>query len=252
MAGSELSTTMTSMSYTCFISSNDKISGDNNNGTYQINWEDFLPRDYTSYKCSFSFQTGGGNYLDTNFTATGSITGTTLTLTLISGSINVVPGMNISNSTGTVKANTTILSQLTGTAGSTGTYQLSNSQTIASTSLVIGIVYTGCKIVFNSIGRSFSFDAATKSESYTLGYAQRDIQTSTSSSNSFSTFYLQFPPKTMNRPNQNLMNISIYNINGNALLTDNSTTKIPLNDMTSWQLILEFTPIWNSKIVKGY
>ena len=40
MAASELANNFTSNNYTVFISSTDKVSGTNNNGTYQINWDD--------------------------------------------------------------------------------------------------------------------------------------------------------------------------------------------------------------------
>ena len=102
----------------------------------------------------------------------------------------------------------------------------------------------------NSIGKSLSFDTTTKSQSFTLGYIQRDVQSTTSNSNNLSAFYLQSPPKTINRPNQNLINISIYNITNNLLLVDTSqfTPTVLLTDMTPWNMILEFTPIKDSKI----
>lgn len=65
-------------------------------------------------------------------TATGSIATTTLTVTAVTaGYIDV--GCIISGSG--VTAGTTIVSQLTGTPGSTGTYQVSASQTVSSTTL---------------------------------------------------------------------------------------------------------------------
>ncbi|PVX61244.1 phage cement protein [Paraburkholderia unamae] len=63
---------------------------------------------------------------------TGSISGTTLTVTAVTtGQLNV--GETISG-TG-VTSGTQILSQLTGTAGGVGTYQLSAAQTVASTTI---------------------------------------------------------------------------------------------------------------------
>ena len=64
MATSELTNLLSTKNYTTFISSNDKVSGTNNNGTYQINWDDVLPRNYSAFKCAFMFQTGGGEYTD--------------------------------------------------------------------------------------------------------------------------------------------------------------------------------------------
>ena len=66
------------------------------------------------------------------FTASIGPASTTMTVTaVISGSIT--PGMSISG-TG-VTAGTHIVTQLTGTTGSTGTYQVSASQTVASTTI---------------------------------------------------------------------------------------------------------------------
>jgi hypothetical protein len=66
-------------------------------------------------------------------TATGSIAGTTLTVTAIGTGTVLGKGLSISG-TG-VDSATTIVSQLTGTAGGVGTYQVSVSQTVASTAL---------------------------------------------------------------------------------------------------------------------
>jgi len=67
---------------------------------------------------------------------TGSISGTTLTVTAISAGTlepeHVILG-------GSVQTNTYIVQQLTGTTGEAGTYQVSVSQTVASTSLTSGM-----------------------------------------------------------------------------------------------------------------
>ena len=63
-----LTNSLETKSYTVFLSSVDKASGNNNSATFQINWADFLPRKFTTYKMSFSFQSGGGNYKDSSFT----------------------------------------------------------------------------------------------------------------------------------------------------------------------------------------
>jgi hypothetical protein len=52
------------MNYNIYINSNDKMSGKNNNATFQINWDDFLPRNYKYYNVTFSFQTAPGYYKD--------------------------------------------------------------------------------------------------------------------------------------------------------------------------------------------
>ena len=52
------------MNYNIYINSNDKISGKNNNATFQINWDDILPRNYKYFNVTFSFQTASGYYKD--------------------------------------------------------------------------------------------------------------------------------------------------------------------------------------------
>ena len=64
-------------------------------------------------------------------TATALISGTTMTVTAI-GSGALAPGQVV---TGPSMLNATIVSQLSGTTGSTGTYQLSNSQTVGSSAV---------------------------------------------------------------------------------------------------------------------
>ena len=56
--------------YTLYINSADKVSGNNNNGTYNVNWASFLPSDFQLYKVLFSFQTVGGNYKDGLYNST--------------------------------------------------------------------------------------------------------------------------------------------------------------------------------------
>lgn len=66
---------------------------------------------------------------------TGSINGTTLTVTqMING---VITANALLDATG-ITANTTIVSQLTGTPGGVGTYQVSQSQTLNATTMQCG------------------------------------------------------------------------------------------------------------------
>ena len=236
-------------SYTLFISSADKISGTNNQATFNINWDDFLPKEYDTYKMTFSFQTGGGYYADTTFASTNSSmtnNGTVLSVTAVTSG-TITAGQVISGSTA-IQSNTYILSQASGTAGGVGTYNVSKpfTSTIANTTVNGQINYSGCKIVMDTQGRGYSFDTATLSKSNTLGFAQRDLASTTSTSNSYSTFYLQFAPKTISRPNQNLVTFSFYNLNNNFLLCDTDKTGIVKTDMTNWNLILEFIPVQSS------
>jgi hypothetical protein len=112
--------------------------------------------------------------------------------------------------------------------------------------------YNGCEINVNLGVTSYSFDSTSLSQSYTIGYGFRDIQTSSSNSNCFSTFYMQNPPKTIQKPNQNLINIQIFNnsyvyTNGvllnNQLLVNTDYFSNALSDMTNYFIILEFIPI---------
>ena len=59
---------MATKNYTLFMSSQDKISGSNNNAVFNVNWESFLPRDFDSYQLNFCFNVTAGYYKDTNNT----------------------------------------------------------------------------------------------------------------------------------------------------------------------------------------
>jgi hypothetical protein len=131
-----------------------------------------------------------------------------------------------------------------------GTYNITNNgQTISGIANLQGNqVFSGCKIQMNLLGRSYSFDSNTTGPSITLGYAQRDIQTSTSSSNSFSVFYLQFPPKTISKPTEQSVTISLYNLNyANRALADTDAYGNLTTDCTAWNIILEFIPVLSSR-----
>lgn len=68
-------------------------------------------------------------------TFTGSISGTTLTVTSVAGGIISVGDTLSGTGGGGVTAGTEVMEQLTGTIGSTGTYRLSASQTVTSSSI---------------------------------------------------------------------------------------------------------------------
>ena len=55
---------MDKTTYNLVINSADKVSGNNNNANYNINFQDFLPQNYDKYKIIFSAQTAGGYYKD--------------------------------------------------------------------------------------------------------------------------------------------------------------------------------------------
>jgi len=251
-----LTNSLETKSYTLFISSVDKVSGTNNNATFDVNWDSFLPREYDTYKVAYSFQTAGGQYKDnTQFTSTGTWTfnGSQLTIPAsqtYTGTLKV--GMFITGSS-LIKAGTYITARVSGT-GTSGTYNLSTyyatTTLISGTGLVGSLNFSGCQINMDLKGRSYSYNTAISCPSSSiLGYAQRDIQASTTSSNSFSVFYLQHPPKTIARPTDTQITISLYNLNYlgyNILLCDTDTSGNLLTDSTSWNIILEFIPVLSS------
>ena len=106
-------------------------------------------------------------------------------------------------------------------------------------------IFSTAKVLINFNSKKYSYDTSTKSASYVLGLIQRDQQSSTTSSNTLSCFYLQNPSFTMDRPQMNSISISVYNSYfGNTLLTDTNSAGTALSgDMSSYTIILEFIPI---------
>ena len=51
---------MATKNYTLFMTSQDKVSGTNNNAVFNVNWESFLPRDFDTYQLDFSFHASAG------------------------------------------------------------------------------------------------------------------------------------------------------------------------------------------------
>lgn len=111
-------------------------------------------------------------------------------------------------------------------------------------------IFSQAKIFVNFQGRSYSFDTGTKGHSTLMGVILRDIQTSTSNSNNLSCYYMYNPPKTVDRPNQNNITVSLVNTNNNLPIVDTygSGTTYLAQDMTPWTMIIEFVPIEDSKI----
>ena len=261
-----LTNSLETKSYTLFISSVDKVSGTNNNATFNVNWDSFLPREYDAYKVAFSYQSGGGSYKDSSFYVSPTAY-TTQTATIINNILTFTSG-NITTQTFTgnlaigqlitgFRTNASAITKtyyITGMNGNTGSYLsnasyyvTNNGENIILNTFQGNQVFSGVKIVLNFKGRSYSFDSSNSSQSSTLGYAQRDIQSTTSSSNSFSAFYLQFPPKTISRPTDSQITLSFYNLNyPNVFLTDTNTIGSQTSDMTPWNIILEFIPVLSS------
>lgn len=116
--------------------------------------------------------------LAANAISAASIAGTTLTVTgLVSGTV-LAKGQLLgggSAGTGYVDPATTIVAQLTGTAGSTGTYQVSVSQTVLSTAMTctgggmtVGAMTTGTLLVGQTLTGT-GVTSGTKISAYGTG-----------------------------------------------------------------------------------
>lgn len=92
---------------------------------------------------------------------TASIAGTTMTVSAVATGV-LAPGQTISGSG--VANGTTVVAQLTGTAGSTGTYQVSISQTVTSTTVVAsggGLTVTAVVSGTLAVGQTISGSGVT-------------------------------------------------------------------------------------------
>jgi hypothetical protein len=108
----------------------------------------------------------------------------------------------------------------------------------------VPIIFSSATIKINFGGRSFSFDTSTLGPSTTLGVIQRDVQISTSASNTLSCYYLFNAPRTISRPTTNQITVQIFNQSIGSLLVDtNSLGTVLSSDMTNWSMFLEFIPI---------
>jgi hypothetical protein len=112
---------------------------------------------------------------------------------------------------------------------------------------VNGVTNTSAKLYCDFGSRSLTYDTSSSGPSQVMGIITRDIQTSTTSSNTFSAFFYQNTSKSIVRPTNNVLNVQILNNYNNLLLVDTNTATpaAPLSDMTSWILFLEFIPIDN-------
>lgn len=272
--------------YSLVINSADKISGTNNNATYQINWRDFLPDNYDTYKLAFSFQSVAGYYSDGYFSNTGPNLGalgnTTTANQYPIGTVQIVMQaiagavLNCILVGPGIQGGTRVIDIV----GNTVTLSLPTVNTIVANTpfyfyniAAVNISgFSGARILMQNQGRSYSFDTQTRGPSINLGIIQRDIQIASSKSNSLSCFYSQNPPRTMARPNQNIITISIMNnytfsggivgytgavpiysavaTNQNFLTDTNSMGSVIATDMTAYTMLLEFTPIGGGPIDK--
>ena len=270
-------------SYTCVINSNDKISGTNNNGIFNVEWAQFLPQEFDSFKVISTFQSCGSYYSDGIFLSNASTVA--VATTTVAGYNSIVGNQTIT----LASATNVVVGQIIVCAGVAGGTVVTNvaSNVITLSVGVVSFVPFGSSISFYAAGtptsninfssariyadlggRNFSYGTTEKSPTTNLGIVQRDIQTSQSKSNTLSCFYCQNPPRTVVRPTNNNINIRIYNncsfsggitaYNGTVpasystvatntnFFTDTNvsgSTIAPSNDMGPWQLYLEFVPI---------
>ena len=268
--------------YTLVLNSLDRIAGGTNNlATFQVNWNEFLPAEYEQYKMVFTFQTSGGYYADGSYLKTYGTAATATTTTsafTLAGSSTISVGA----ATGTltvgmvvncpgVLSGTTVISYSPGSSItlSQPTFMGMPTSTVISyfyATDVNNVNFSAARITMSTGTRSFSFDTSTKAPSINLGIIQRDIQTSQTKSNTLSSFYCQNPPRTIGRPNQNLVTIGVYNncfFQGGttSYYPTYSTTSTNMNlltdtfsngsnfspDMTPWTMLIEFIPVVNSR-----
>ena len=133
----------------------------NNDGSVAFNTAGSPPADAT-ITCTVVGNVLNVSAIAANSISAGSISGTTLTVTGIGAGTVLAAGQTISGGDAThgyVDSGTTILSQLTGTAGSTGTYLLNISQTVTSTNLAVtggGLTVTSLTSGFVDVGMVLS------------------------------------------------------------------------------------------------
>jgi hypothetical protein len=79
---------------------------------------------------------------DTPGSITGSITGTTLTVTAI-GSGAIVPGVDLADTTSALLPGTSVTGQISGPPGGIGTYSVNQAQTVASEPMTTSLILSG-------------------------------------------------------------------------------------------------------------
>lgn len=116
----------------------------------------------------------GSNTYDVGGVITGSISGTTLTVTAVaSGAVavhNLIATRSYTITTGRVIPGTRIVAQLTGTAGGTGTYTVDRSQTVSSMDMSVMLVNTSAIVTGSISGNTLT---VTSVASGTLHFADR-------------------------------------------------------------------------------
>lgn len=121
------------------------------------------PMQVISIECIAKIDNGSGlagTTLTVNATSsfTGSVSGTTLTASSVTGTIGLNQFIEGTN----VLPNTQIVSQLTGTTGGAGTYKLNISQTVGSTAITTiasGVLYVGAVVTGTGISAGTTITA---------------------------------------------------------------------------------------------
>ena len=114
------------------------------------------------------------------------------------------------------------------------------------------LTYSAAKIFINFGCRSFTYDTGSKGGSLLLGMVQRDIQTTTSASNTFSCYYTWNPPKSISRPESNIITVQIVNpantVAPNLLYDTNTSGSTVAVDCTPYTMLIEFVPLDNDVV----
>ena len=114
-----------------------------------------------------------------------------------------------------------------------------------------GSIYSSAKIYVDFGSKSYNYDTSNKSGGTMMGLIYRDIQSSTSSSNALSCYYLYNPPRTITRPQSNYITIKILNQYSGVGLTDTNAAGVPLSDMTQYTMMIEIIAIEESKSISN-
>jgi hypothetical protein len=102
-----------------------------------------------------------------------------------------------------------------------------------------GVTYSSAKLLLDFGSKSFTYDTGYNGPSTVMGILSRDLQTSNSSSNTFSAFFYQNVSKTIGKPTNNQLNVQLLNNFNNGPLYNTDVNGIVQTDMTPWTLFLE-------------
>jgi hypothetical protein len=98
------------------------------------------------------------------FSGTGYISGTTLTITSVNSGSGILGTNNILYPNGGIQSGTSIVSQLSGTSGGVGTYQITPSQNVSTTSITTDDVDNTCTLFSAQLTSPTSFRAISRKQ----------------------------------------------------------------------------------------